>query len=144
MGAFGAIFLVWEIIQVLVGAVVLLFFAVQGKCKRIGYYMRKDAACSRAVILFKIDSEVVSGGSFGHIIILNQNYFYNEEYLEKTKRHELGHSIQSLMLGPFYLFVVGIPSLINNLRARKNKEVYDTYYQRYPEKWADKLGAVDR
>lgn len=59
--------------------------------------------------------------------------------------HEYGHSIQSLMLGPLYLLVVGLPSFIwCNLpyfqRMRKEKGI--SYYSVYPENWADRLGKV--
>ncbi|EFW38298.1 hypothetical protein HMPREF9554_01196 [Treponema phagedenis F0421] len=48
--------------------------------------------------------------------------------------HECGHTRQSRRLGWLYLFVVGIPSVINNLRARRNKHIAATYYERFPEK----------
>lgn len=57
--------------------------------------------------------------------------------------HEYGHTIQSLILGPLYLFVVGIPSFIwcNNkkciaMRQDNNKSYYDLYC----ESWANRLG----
>lgn len=34
------------------------------------------------------------------------------ERAERLHRHEFGHSIQSLILGPFYLPCVGLPSLV--------------------------------
>lgn len=58
-------------------------------------------------------------------------------------KHEYGHSIQSLMLGPLYLFVVGIPSLIwCNYRpvAWKWKSGMVSYFSKFPESWADRLG----
>jgi len=57
--------------------------------------------------------------------------------------HEYGHTIQSIILGPLFLFVIGIPSLLwaslpyfNRLRVRKNL----SYYWLYCEKWANVLG----
>lgn len=55
--------------------------------------------------------------------------------------HEYGHSIQSIILGPFYLIIIGIPSYIwcNLFRKyRKNKGI--KYCDFYPEKWANILG----
>ena len=64
------------------------------------------------------------------------------------KQHERGHRIQSRILGPLYLILVGIPSVIRNLRFRIKQRKYPLYklvkwyYSGYPEKWADKLGHV--
>ena len=67
---------------------------------------------------------------------------------EKTDRllvmHEYGHSIQSLILGPLYLLVIGIPSFIwanlpyfNRKRGRK----HISYYSFWPERWANELSS---
>ena len=61
--------------------------------------------------------------------------------------HEMGHSFQSRMLGPFYLVLIGIPSLLRVAYAwyyRKRRGISWThYFDGYPEKWADHLGGVD-
>lgn len=57
----------------------------------------------------------------------------------KTVMHEYGHCRQSLYLGPLYLLVVGLPSII---RASLGRPA--TYYDFYTEKWADQLGGVKR
>ena len=94
--------------------------------------------------LYLVKSKVLSGGSFGNYVILEESYMKSSRLFNVTLKHEYGHSIQSLYFGPLYLLIIGIPSLINNLRARYDKRVYDTYYSRYPEKWADRLGGVTR
>lgn len=64
------------------------------------------------------------------------------------KQHERGHRIQSRILGPLYLILVGIPSVVRNLRFRIKQRKYPLYklvkwyYSGYPEKWADNLGHV--
>lgn len=60
---------------------------------------------------------------------------------EETIKHERGHQKQSLLLGPLYLVVIGIPSALGNLLHRVIK--FD-YYRQPWEWWADKLGGVDR
>ena len=35
-----------------------------------------------------------------------------QETFERTKVHEYGHTIQSIILGPLFLLVIGIPSCI--------------------------------
>lgn len=94
--------------------------------------------------LYLVKSKVLSGGSFGNYVILEESYMKSSRLFNVTLKHEYGHSIQSLYFGPLYLLIIGIPSLMNNLRARYDKRVYDTYYSRYPEKWADRLGGVTR
>lgn len=62
---------------------------------------------------------------------------------ERMIKHEYGHSIQSLILGPLYLIVVGVPSLVwcnFNPIAYKWKSGMVSYFSRYPESWADRLG----
>lgn len=55
--------------------------------------------------------------------------------------HEYGHTRQSLYLGPLYLLVIGLPSLIHAALYRPEK---GNYYDFYTEKWADRLGGVNR
>lgn len=58
--------------------------------------------------------------------------------------HEYGHTIQSMILGPLYLFVIGIPSCIwaftPYFQKLRSKGKY-SYYDFYPEKWANYLGS---
>lgn len=60
-------------------------------------------------------------------------------------RHEHGHSIQSKYLGWSYLLVIGLPSLIwcGCFEGYRQKHGI-SYYSFYTEKWADKLGGVER
>lgn len=87
------------------------------------------------VIYIKKDSlKFLSSFSAGHFIFINVHKNKNSFI-----KHEVGHTLQSRMLGPFYLLVVGIPSVILNIVSRFNKKVNNTYYERYPEKWANRL-----
>jgi hypothetical protein len=49
------------------------------------------------------------------------------------------------MLGPIYLIIVGIPSLLRASYARyylkKNKTAWQKYYNGFPENWADRLSS---
>lgn len=56
-----------------------------------------------------------------------------------TKYHEYGHVRQSRLLGPFYLIVIGLPSII-----RAGLNLYKDYYAFYTESWADKWGGITR
>ena len=60
-----------------------------------------------------------------------------------TLVHEYGHTLQSAILGPFFLPVIAIPSLLwASLpvfkRARRRRK--RSYYWLYCEKWANSLG----
>ena len=62
----------------------------------------------------------------------------------QVRVHEFGHSVQSLILGPLFLPIMGIPSILwCNIpyfrRMRKEKGV--SYYSFSPESTANKLGA---
>ena len=60
-------------------------------------------------------------------------------------KHEYGHSVQSKYLGWFYLLVVGAPSLIWAVCFEKyRRKTGKDYYDFYTERWADKLGGVER
>ena len=57
--------------------------------------------------------------------------------------HEYGHSVQSLILGPMYMFAMAIPSMLwaglpcfEKLRRRKKIK----YHWLYTERWANHLG----
>lgn len=57
--------------------------------------------------------------------------------------HEFGHSIQSCILGPFYLPLIGIPSFLwanSPYFQKQRKKGRYRYSSFYPEKWANYLG----
>jgi hypothetical protein len=59
--------------------------------------------------------------------------------------HEFGHAVQSAILGPLFLPIMGIPSFLwCNLpvcrRFRREKKF--SYYRFYPESTANRLGAL--
>ena len=57
--------------------------------------------------------------------------------------HEYGHTIQSLILGPAYLLVVGLPSIMWHRLPyfkRKRKNTGRSYYSVIFERTANKLG----
>ena len=87
--------------------------------------------------------------SYGMFVFLNREdaSLDNKTVLPKweydTLVHEYGHCIQSILLGPLFLPVIAIPSVIwatmpffERLRRRKGL----SYYWLYCEKWANVLG----
>ncbi len=81
----------------------------------------------------------------GYGLSLDSFVFVHKNASENTIKHEQGHTKQSRLLGPLYLFVIGIPSAIwchcfEWYRKKNNVSYYDFYC----EKWADELGGVNR
>lgn len=57
--------------------------------------------------------------------------------------HEYGHAVQSLLLGPLYLPVIVLPSLVwagMPMLSRWRHRHRVSYYAFYPERWANRLG----
>jgi hypothetical protein len=95
----------------------------------------------------------VSLGAFVFVIpaVVFEAAGYDDPNQEQTNGllHEHGHTIQSRLLGPLYLLVVGLPSLVMNLMSTYSmlygkRVFYNNYYKRFPENWADRLGGVHR
>lgn len=112
----------WEILQTLVGLFVILIYRAKFE-KKIGKR------------LLYVSDTMPGGISLGKYIIVCKSFAKN--WL--CHHHEYGHTRQSMMLGPFYLFVVGICSILNAAF-----EFVTYYYDFWTEKWADKLGGIDR
>ena len=63
---------------------------------------------------------------------------------QKSIQHEFGHSKQSDILGPLYLIVIGIPSLLHNIVHYLCSKIGIkwNYYSFYTESWANKLVGI--
>lgn len=103
------------------------------------YLKRKDeildtCTCQGAIVFIKRKS----CGS----VTLGNHIFLSPRATDTTVRHEWGHTRQSLILGPLYLIVIGIPSIIWAATHRTIAPNTD-YFDFFTEKWANKLGDVD-
>ena len=89
-------------------------------------------------------NRMLGGISLGKYSIVNTCHYRKDiaDALKRdTVRHEaIGHAKQSLYLGPLYLLVVGLPSIVWAAICKDNKR----YFEVYPENWADKLADVKR
>ena len=67
------------------------------------------------------------GCSLGLVMLVADGM--GSEYTSHTFKHELGHSVQNAFYGPFWLFIVAIPSgiryLYRNSKISKGKELPD-------------------
>lgn len=71
-------------------------------------------------------------------VTLGMFVFVDDYWDGNTLDHEWGHTIQNIILGPLFPFVVGLPSLIHAAVCKGD------YYAFYTERWADRLGGVKR
>jgi len=137
----GFFLLLWQFPQVLAGAFMVLVLGAKKRKTLCGnytwYWFSEDTK-------FK---KFISGVSLAMFTLLKR-----EDLI--TIKHEYGHYKQSQILGPLYLFVIGIPSARGNLKHRKliqegkidcrYDNIYHYYITQWWEKWADELGGVDR
>ena len=75
---------------------------------------------------------------------LGDYLFVNPMSSQKSIQHECGHSKQSDILGPLYLIVIGIPSLLHNIVHYLCSKIGIkwNYYSFYTESWANKLVGI--
>jgi hypothetical protein len=118
------IFLIlWQLPQCLVGLVMLPFL---GKLRLVRY----------ANYCWAFEAENMSGAiSLGCLIFLSK---YSAKK-ETTILHELGHVKQSHILGPIYLFIIGIPSILWAAFGDNDK----CYYSFYTEKGANQAMGLE-
>ena len=127
----GLLFL-WQLPQNIIG-LVIRFFCHKDKSQKV--YWAKNFARS--------------GVSLGNFIILDECYKHDIT-LKNTIAHERGHQVQSKILGPLYLIIIGLPSFIANIHDRimfsylPQRLKLQIYYSRPWEYLADRLGRVDR
>lgn len=74
-------------------------------------------------------------------VTLGNYIFISPRATENTIKHEYGHTRQSLYLGPLYLIIIGIPSILWAM-IHKTIAPDKLYNWFYTEAWADKLGNV--
>ncbi len=130
----------WGIIQTVVGGAVFLLYR---KEKHFSYH--------GSIVTVWNNTSSVSLGMF--VFITGKPYFADKlssQYskMECSRRllvHEYGHTIQSLILGPLYLILMGIPSslwagLPCANKMRKEKGV--SYFSFFTESWANTLGEM--
>ncbi len=128
----------WGILQTFLG---LVLFLLHYKDKHFNYH-------GATVTVWKTKSSI-SLGMF--VFVTSEPYFVEkfkrqisvEELSNRLLVHEYGHTIQSLILGPLYLILIGIPSTLwGFLGGRKRKEKQIPYGTFVTEKWANSLGEI--
>ena len=118
-----ALLYLWQLPQNLLGLLFLLFMRPSRAIEDDG-----DA-------VVRVSYRMRGGISLGRYVFIN-----TYECRTVTVRHELGHCAQSRLLGPLYLLVIGLPSLLWAWLGKGG----DDYYRFFTESWADRLGGVER
>ena len=116
---------IWELPQNLLGLLLRVI------------YKGTDSEYEGAVVRRSLQMQ--GGISLGRYIIVSQ-------FASKTTvMHEYGHCLQSRSLGWLYLLVIGLPSIVwAGLYGTVVKPTKNGYYRWYTERWADRLGGVER
>lgn len=114
---------IWQLPQNLVGLFVRLIFVGEVKHTVAG-------------IDFWYCKSFPGGISLGNMVMIGSDYI-------PVVKHEYGHQIQSKVLGPLYLFIIGIPSLVHAWLHDCEKGGKH-YYHFYTESWADKWAGIVR
>ena len=122
----------FAIIQNIMGLVMLAVYKSKGA----------ESEWYHNALITYIDKKNFGGVSLGMFIFINKSR--EGDRLHDTKIHEYGHTVQSMILGPVFLLVIALPSVIwCNLpyfvKLRKEKNV--TYYRAYCEGWSNVCGA---
>ena len=127
-----ALYFVWGLPQNIIGFLMYLYY----KNKAITIDQFEDT------LIIDLKKPNIGAVSLGQFIFIFSNYGTNKMRIIK---HEYGHTRQSHILGPLYLLVVGLPSIIWNRFFKDYRRINNVdYYSVFPENWADKLGGVKK
>ena len=120
------ILFIWQLPQHLLAILYIGYLVMM--CKDLGV----ESRYKQAIVIPCVMRGAVTLGCYVFVGL-------NSEY-RKTVKHELGHTIQSKILGPLYLIVIGIPSITYcGLRRIFPSLRKKNYYDFYTEKWANNL-----
>jgi hypothetical protein len=116
----------WQLPQIIAASIYLMY--LQGKDEILDTCTYLDTI----VFIKKHDPGSVTLGNY---------IFLSSAATDITVRHEWGHTRQSLMLGPLYLIIIGVPSI---LWAATHKYIAPgkKYAWFFTEAWANKLAGI--
>jgi len=129
------LFYLWQftfgIAQNIIGLIMLIFYKFRGA----------ESEWYHNALITYIDKKNFGGVSLGMFIFINKNRVGDARH--DTKIHEYGHTVQTMILGPLWLFVIAIPSVIwcNTpyfVKMRNKKNI--SYYRLYCEGWSNLCG----
>lgn len=117
---------IWQLPQNIVGLIMYPFIA------------HKSILCKRNYSTCYISKNMQGGISLGQFVYVS-TYTGSKQY---HVSHEIdGHTKQSKILGPFYLLIIGLPSIL--WATFRNKKKHPNYYAFYTESWANKCANIE-
>lgn len=120
------ILFIWQLPQHIVALIYFGYLVMM--CKDLGV----DSRYKQAIVIPCVMRGAITLGNYVFVGL-------NSEYKE-TVKHELGHTIQSKILGPLYLIIIGIPSITYcGLRRIFPSLRKKNYYNFYTESTANYL-----
>lgn len=126
----------WGALQTLAG--LFVFFAYR-RCRRFWYHgavitlWNKKSSVSLGLFVFVAE--------YPNFVKKYEGKFDAPELCRRLLVHEYGHTVQSLILGPAYLIIIGIPSAMwAQFGREKRKREQIPYGAFFTEKWANTLG----
>jgi len=123
----------WGLIQNILGLLILVFLTIIDTKRNHFYYhgaivteWKFSFSCGCGMFIF-----------YGH---------KNAKDADEVLVHEYGHTLQSIVLGPLFIFVIAIPSLLwafipyfNKLRKEKNIKYVDFYCEKWANNWGEMI-----
>lgn len=120
---------VWQLPQNILGVILTIIYGFAKTTLEVEKNGR--------VVLYS--SSMKGGISIGRYIVLAY-YYRNLAQGSAILKHEFGHTYQSMILGPLYLLVIGLPSIVWAWMHSSFKRFEEVdYYSFYTEKWANRL-----
>ena len=127
----------WGFIQNIMGLICCAFCI---KSKHFLYhgavvtFWNKEACMGLGMFIF-MSKNTISCGNVQEVL--------KNAHAKEILIHEYGHTIQSVILGPLFIFVIGIPSLVwayHPYYRNKRKKENISYLTAWQECWASSLG----
>jgi len=143
----AVVLFVWGIPQQLAGFLGMVFIFLKDR-KSAVYTFNNNWPQGRGITAIVI----VTGSNWGAVTLGNFIFMDaraaggiqadRNDYIivgNKTIRHEYGHTLQGAILGPLYLLVIGVASI---LHAAFDLNGEKPYMELWTERWANKLAGV--
>lgn len=125
----------WGLPQNMVGLLFFLVLSPFGKVRLFHNCLVTD------IHLKKKSLGGITLGMFVFLFLSDETYKKRPDYVHDLTIHEFGHTVQSLILGPFWQLTVGLPSFTwANLVWKYFMHKNHSYYWLYCEGWANVLG----
>ncbi|MDR1630241.1 MAG: hypothetical protein LBS36_08545 [Oscillospiraceae bacterium] len=106
-------------------------------------FCRQERFCNCYITY--VNRKNFGGVSIGMFVFINTKR--EGQWMQNTRIHEYGHTIQCLLLGPLYWLVIAIPSFVwcnffEGYRRKNNLSYYDLYCEGWANIWGQKWSGL--